>query len=223
MKPDPAPLACPPAAFAFGPNRPTGPIPPKRRPRRTAQHLTALLLGSLALGGCTTLLPTSRTEVVSDWTSYNDAVVALAAITPYEATRHDVHRAGLDPHHNPTITVLHFADVLQKFAAATLIQTNDVDPGIRDCLRAGKQCNGYAISVKKLDRQRTGGFWSDSLNFERQTVTTGWSVEGLLVFVDDRLVYELLGGQPRINEYEVHRNPLGPLQGWGDRPLQTFR
>lgn len=45
----------------------------------------------------------------------------------------------------------------------------------------------------------------------------------LLVFVDDRLVCQLVGGQPTINACEVQRSPLGPLQGWGDQMLQTAR
>ena len=39
----------------------------------------------------------------------------------------------------------------------------------------------------------------------------------------DRLVYQLVGGQPTINEYEVVRNPLGPLQGWGDHSIEIMR
>ena len=190
---------------------------------RCAGSSFATVIVCLALGACTTLLPSSRNEVVSDWNSYNDAAKSLAAIIPYQATRADVHKIGLDPHNNPAITVLHFADVLQKFAAAELIKPEDVDRGIRDCLHAGKQCTGYAISVKKLDHTRTSGFWADSLNFKRETVTEGWGIDALLVFVDDRLVYELIGGRPKIHEYEIRRNPLGPLQGWGDRPLQTLR
>jgi len=38
----------------------------------------------------------------------------------------------------------------------------------------------------------------------------------LLVFVDDLLVCELIGGQPTIREVEVQRRPLGPLRGFGD-------
>lgn len=174
---------------------------------------------SAVVAGCASLLPSSRTEVVSEWNSYDDAVTSLAAITPFTSTREDVHRVGLDPRHNPAITVLHYGDVLQKFTAAAMIRTGDVDRGIRDCLHAGKQCNGYAISVKKRSSERVGSFWLDSLNFKRETVTTGFSVEALLVFVDDLLVYELNGGQPTVHEYEVHVNPLGPLQGWGDRRL----
>lgn len=185
---------------------------------------TALALGGcLLVGGCAALLPSSRTEVVSDWSSYDGAVTSLAAMTPYTSTRQSVHAQGLDPSRNPAIVVLHFADVLQRFAAATLIKPEDVDRGIRDCLQAGKHCNGYAIAVEKLHRQRVGSFWLDSFNFRRETVTTGWRVDVLLVFVDDALVYQLVGGRPTIHDVELRRNPLGPLQNWGDQSLQMMR
>jgi hypothetical protein len=177
----------------------------------------------LLAGGCTTLLPSSRTEVVSVWSSYDDAVSSLATVAPYLSTRQSVHAQGLDPGRNPAISVLHFADVLQRFAAATLIKPEDVDRGIRDCLQAGKQCGGYIIAVEKLHRRRVGNFWLDSLNFRRETVTTGWRVDVLLVFVDDALVYKLVGGRPLVNEVELRRHPLGPLQGWGDQSLQMIR
>ncbi len=175
----------------------------------------AAVVALLAAGGCAPLLPSSRTEDVSRWNSYDDAVLSLAAIAPYRSTRDDVHREGLDPRRNPGISVLHFADVLQRFSAAVLIHPDDVDQGVRDCLHAGQRCSGYMVSVKKLARQRVGNFWVDSLDFKRETVTTGWRVDVLLVFVDDRLVYELMGGQPTISEVELLHKPLGPLQGWG--------
>ena len=192
--------------------------------RRRIGFAAALVLGAcFLLGGCAALLPSSRTEVVSEWSSYDDAVKSLGTITPYTSTRQSVHLQGLDPHSNPAITVMHFADVLQRFAAASLIKPEDVDRGIRDCLQAGQRCNGYAVAVEKLHRQRIGSFWLDSLNFRRETVTTGWRVDVLLVFVDDALVYELIGGRPTINELDLRRNPLGPLQNWGDQSLQMLR
>jgi hypothetical protein len=183
-------------------------------PNPACRLIAAAVVAALC-GGCTTLLPTSQKEVVSNWTSYDVAVKSLSAIEPYTATRRQVHAEGLDPSVNPAITVLHFGDVLQRFSAAALVKPEDVDRGIRDCLHAGKQCSGYAISVKKVDSKRVGNFWLDSLNFKRETITTGWGVDALLVFVDDLLVYELIGGRPTINEYEVVRNPMGPLQSWG--------
>ena len=175
------------------------------------------------LAGCASLLPTSRSEIVSTWGSYEEAVQALGTLRAYQATRADVHAIGLDPRSNPAITVLHFADMLQRFSTAPLLERERLDAGMRDCLLAGRQCTGYAVSVRKIERDRIGNFWLDSLNFRRETATRGWSVEALLVFVDDRLVYGLVGGQPTINQYDVVRNPLGPLQGWGDQVISVIR
>jgi hypothetical protein len=181
------------------------------------------LMTLLALSGCASLLPTSISQTVSEWNSYDDAVHAMAALMPYQATRTDVHQLQLDPRRNPAVTVLQFSDILQRFAAAALIKPDEVDRGIRDCLSAGQHCTAYAIAVKKLQRQRVGNFWLDSLNFRRETVTTGWSVNILLVFVDDSLVYQLIGGQPTINEIDLRHNPLGPLQSWGDHSVELVR
>ena len=39
----------------------------------------------------------------------------------------------------------------------------------------------------------------------------------------DLLAYELVGGQPTINDYEMQHNPLGPLQGLGESALRSAR
>ena len=90
------------------------------------------------------------------------------------------------------------------------------DRGIRDCLKAGKACNAYLINVKRTDRNRVGNFWLDALRFRREVDVTGWSFNALVIFVNDLAVYAVYGGQPVIHEVELERNPLGPLQGWGD-------
>lgn len=181
------------------------------------------LVGCLVLSACTALLPTGKTEVVSSWNSYDEAVRSLTAFKAYTTTRAQIHAAGLDPASNPAITVLHYGEVLQRFSTAPLFDPNNLDQGIRDCLGAGRQCTGYSVSVKKVDQHRIGNFWLDALNFKRETSTTGWSVEALLVFVDDLLVYGLIGGQPTIKQYDVQRNPLGPLQGWGDQVITIIK
>ena len=92
-------------------------------PRLWSRAAAAIAVGvCLLVGACTTLLPSFRTEIVSDWSSYDDAVKSLATVAPYTSTRQTVHAQGLDPTRNPAITVLHFADVLQRFAATTLIK-----------------------------------------------------------------------------------------------------
>ena len=34
--------------------------------------------------------------------------------------------------------------------------------------------------------------------------------------IDGRVVYTLYGGQPVLRAHEIAKNPLGPLQNWGD-------
>lgn len=52
----------------------------------------------------------------------------------------------------------------------------------------------------------------DIFNFRRETDITGWTFNAMILMVDDLVVYTLHGGQPRIHEKEVSRNPLGPIQ-----------
>jgi hypothetical protein len=115
------------------------------------------------------------------------------------------------------VSILSYSDVVQRFAVGSTIRPEELDPGIRQCLTAGKACTGYSIVLKRTSRKRIGNFWLDSLNFRRETDVTGWSFNALVLFVDDLVVYTLHGGQPRVHEKEMVRNPLGPLQGWGNQ------
>lgn len=113
--------------------------------------------------------------------------------------------------------------MVQRFAAGSAIGQDELDAGIRRCLTAGKACTGFSILVKRESRKRTGNFWLDSFNFHRETDITGWSFNALVLFVDDMVVYTLHGGQPRVHEKQVTRNPLGPLQGWGQQVAPSLR
>jgi len=70
--------------------------------------------------------------------------------------------------------------------------------------------------VRRIQRHRRGNFWIDSLAFRREVVVTGWTFNAVIVFLDDLVVYRAFGGQPRLEEISATRNPLGPLQAWGD-------
>jgi hypothetical protein len=135
---------------------------------------------------------------------------------PYTTTKADLAREGIDPYINPNITLLTYSDVILRFPIGASVPTDKLDRGIRDCLFAGRDCYGYSIAVKDLHRDRTANFWLDSLNFQRITDTSGWTFNALILLVDGTVVYTLYGGQPLIREQEDNRQPLGPLQNWGD-------
>jgi hypothetical protein len=174
----------------------------------------AVLAG--AVSGCTALLPKSQAETDAAWRSFDEARAAIEKIEPYKTTREELRAAGIGAPGDPTITLLSHVDIAVRFPIGGVLREQDVDPGIRDCLRSGKACNAYLINQRRTNRDRTGNFWLDALRFKREVNVTGWTFNALVIFVNDLAVYAVYGGQPTIHELEVERNPLGPLQGWGD-------
>lgn len=185
------------------------------------KSFTVVVLAML-LGGCAALLPKATNELRGAWGDFDDAKRAIEAIRPYATTRADLQAAGIDPYTNPAITILTYSDVLQRFAAGPVIAREQLESGVRDCIAAGRACTGFAISQRTVRRNRIGSFWLDSFAFRREVDVTGWSFNALVLLVDEKVVYTLFGGQPKIHEVEITRNPLGPLQGWGDQVGPTL-
>ncbi|MDD4887957.1 MAG: hypothetical protein PHO64_13735 [Thiomonas sp.] len=182
--------------------------------------LTGLCL-AVALGGCASLLPRGAAQTSKPWSDFSQAHAAFERIQPFVTTAAQLREQGIDPLVTPNITILNYADIVRRLLPPS---GNDIalDPGIRDCMQAQTACRGYEIDQRHIDRKRVGNFWLDFLDFRRETVTTGWRFNMLLLVVNDRVVYKLWGGQPEISEVETTRNPLGPLQGFGQSVLGRY-
>jgi hypothetical protein len=168
------------------------------------------------LSGCAELLPKTSSEVTSRWHSYEEARAAVERIEPYRTTAADLKAAGFDPYVTPNVQLLTYSDIVLRFPLSGSMPWERLDRGLRECLEAGKSCQGYSISVRETKRDRVGNFWLDALHFKRTVDTVGWSFSALVLLVDERVAYVIHGGQPLIREQETNRQPLGPLQGWGD-------
>jgi hypothetical protein len=176
----------------------------------------ALLVAAGLLAGCAELLPKARTEVGTKWNSFEEARAAIERMVPYKTTIQDLRAEGIDPFASPNVQVLNYSDIVLRFPMGGSVAPERLDPGLRECLESGKACNGFLISVGDIKRDRVGNFWLDALNFHRTVQVSGWSFTALILVVNDRVVYTLHGGRPVVNETESTRQPLGPLQGWGD-------
>jgi len=186
------------------------------RPLRTSALRWAAGLAALGLCGCVALLPTEETEIRSPWHSFDDAKAAVGRIVAFETTRADLTAAKIDPYATPNIALLTYSDIILRFPLGGSVPQEKLDRGLRQCLNAGQACTGYAISVRDMKRDRTANFWLDSLHFYRRVDVSGWSFNAIILLVDDVVVYVLYGGQPMIREQEQTRQPLGPVQDWGD-------
>ncbi|MCM5570388.1 hypothetical protein M6I34_07695 [Burkholderiaceae bacterium FT117] len=176
----------------------------------------AIVLAVLALPACRSLLPDAHEDTLVEWKTFDDAKAAIDAIEPFKTTRAELAAQGIDPLRNPAITVLSYPDVVQRFSPGAAVLPHQLDPGVLACLKAAKTCTGYAIAMRRIKRDRTGNFWLDSFNFNREVTITGWTFNATVLFVDGLAVFAVYGGQPAMHERQVTRNPLGPLQGWGD-------
>jgi hypothetical protein len=174
------------------------------------------------LAGCNSLLPQGSTEAGQAWSSFDQAKSSIESIRPFESRREDVHALGLDPYKNATVTLLTYSDLVQRFGTGNALRAEQLERGVRECFEAGRRCAGYQVQQRVVQRKRVGSFWLDMLNFRRETDTDGWSFNALIVFVDDLVVMTLYGGQPKIHEHEVSRNPLGPLQGAAEAAAGTL-
>ncbi len=188
-----------------------------------ARRAATCAIGALLLAGCAELLPKASSEIASPWKSYEEAKAAADRIVAFRTTTAELKALGFDPFAIPNVQLLNFSDIVLRFPVSANLPLDKLDPGLRQCFEAGNKCDGYSVSIREMKRTRVGNFWLDSLQFYRVTDVTGWSFNALVLIVDGRAVYVIYGGQPLVREQETNKQPLGPLQGWGDALPGLFR
>lgn len=181
--------------------------------RRRCDGIALIVAAGLA-AGCADLLPKAQAEINSPWRSFEQARDAIERIEPGRTTAAELRAIGIDPYTTPNVQLLTYSDIALRFPVN--VAPDRLDQGLRQCLEAGKGCTGYFISVKDIRRDRIGSFWKDTSGFLRTVEVSGWSFNALVLMVNDRVVYTLYGGQPKLLEHEVTRQPLGPVQNFGE-------
>ena len=174
-----------------------------------------LIVGLIALSlnsGCSGMLPSIKQTTKSPWQRFADAKKSFDKIIPNQTRRKELKKLGFDPFRVPNVKLVTYLDLMKIFLPNQSIIMADLDPGVRSCLEAKDACQGYEVSPERLDSQRVGSVFLDLLNFRKTTITTGWRFKALIVLKDDLVVHKVWGGEPRIDETEDKRNPLGPLQ-----------
>jgi len=167
------------------------------------------------LGGCSSSLPRVEKKLGSPWDSFAEAQTAYDLIIPGRTTREELQRIGFNPYSAPNIRILNYLSIVNRFMPNDSITLDDLDPAVRGCIQARQACQAYEAKPSLIVSQRTGNVMSDTLNFRRSIIETGWSFEALILLQDDTVVYKLWGGTPMLDEVTDHRNPLGPLQDTG--------
>jgi hypothetical protein len=180
----------------------------------------SITTSALLLSACAGLLPKSSNDA-SPFASFEEARLAIEGLTPMQSNIAALKAIGIDPSRHPNTTIMTHADVVRRFVPASVLQKQDLDPGIVACLEARDACRGLDVVASRVSRNRTGNFFTDFFNFRRQTDTSGWRFNAVVLLKNDLVVYRNWGGQPVLNETEIRTNPLGPLQDVGPSTISV--
>lgn len=186
-------------------------------------QLAGVMCVMLLVAGCSSMLPKADQKTVSPWHDFEEVKAAYDLVTPGQSDRERVHGLGFDPTTRPNVQILNYSEIANAtLPRESLVAGVELPAGIRACIQAQDRCVGYSLEETRIKRDRTGNFWTDFLNFRRETSIKGWRFKALFVLVDGTVVFKQWSGQPNIQEISVSRNPLGPFQGAGEK-MSTFQ
>ncbi len=179
--------------------------------------MRALALSTCMLfaAGCgSKLLPQAKLNTTA-FQTYDQVETAYNAVEPGKTTVADLSKIGFDVKTTPNIEVLSSVGVLERLPEASRV-SGTLPPQVQSCIDAQSHCIAYLFRSEHLESRHVGNTFLDLTGFERETVHSGWSAEVVLLIEDDRVVYKLISGKPRIENTDHKVQPLGPLQNVGD-------
>ncbi|MEA3354285.1 MAG: hypothetical protein U9Q33_10770 [Campylobacterota bacterium] len=171
-----------------------------------------LLFLSLFFTGCSSLLPSVVTKTAETWSSYDSIQTAYDSVEKYKTTKKDLHNLGFDPYKNSNTMILNHLDIMKRFLVTQSVKIEDLDIGLQECIRSKTECFAYETRMKYLKRKRYGSTLLDIFNFEKNTRETGWSFSSIIVVQNEKVVFKTASSQPKIDNNENRKNPLGPFQ-----------
>lgn len=173
------------------------------------------LFAAAMLGGCAGVLPRSVETTQSPWDSFTSAKDAYDQIAAGATTLDGLRTLGFDPDTGTNVRVLSYLDLQQRFMPTPSVTRSDLDPSVRACIEVHDACSGLEVKPQVTERRRVGNALLDVFEFQRETVTTGWTFNALVLLRDDTVVYKTWSGAPNIQSRQKQTNPLGPLQDLG--------
>lgn len=178
-----------------------------------------MIFAVIMLAGCDSMLPRSKAVAESGWGSFDDARAAFDKLELHKTRADELAKLGFDPFANANVTLLNYSDLIRRFVPGTVALAESIDGDILDCIAVKERCRAVEVDINNSASERVGSFFLDFLNFRRRTEISGWRFNAVVVLKDDVVVYKLWGGRPLIKEVIENRNPMGPLQGGGEKIL----
>ena len=168
----------------------------------------------VVLAGCGGLLPDQKAASASPFESYDQVVESFDQIVPGMTQAQDLPNLGFDAR-TGNVDVLSYLNIEERFLPAAGVRWEHLNPAVQACIRAEAYCTGYIFRPSRTDTKRMGGLVPDMLGFQRITRSDRWSAEVILLVMNGRVVHKVFSGNPRTQNLEDRRQPLGPLRDLG--------
>jgi hypothetical protein len=118
-------------------------------------HCTALV-AAILLAGCTSMLPRGSSDTPSPFASYSDAQAAAEQIVPFKTSVKQLAALGFDPDQGKNVTVIPYPDIVARLAPYSGVPLEQLDAGIRACIRAQTGYRGYLFRFQLGPLQDAG-------------------------------------------------------------------
>ncbi len=190
--------------------------------RRTALIIvsTAFMLSLVGCGGLG-LLPHESRVSSSSFQTYDQVQAAYVDIVPGSTRLSDLQKLGFDTATTPNVEVLSYLGVIERFMPRNSLTFDRLAKPVQACIEAQDRCSALVFHPEHVESRRMGNIFLDLLGFERQTLSTGWSAEVVLLMQDGHVAYKLMSGRPHIEDMHDAIQPLGPLQDIGNTAART--
>ena len=184
--------------------------------RRTIERIAVAVMAlSLAACGDIVLLPHESKTADSQFQNYDQVQAAYRAIVIGSTPSRDLPKLGFDAAKNSNVEMLSNVDAISRFMPNDTLTFDRLPKPVQDCIDAQSRCSGLVFHLERTQSQRQGNVLLDAAGLRRETVSSGWSAEVVLLIKDDHVVYKLMSGRPNIAGMEESVQPLGPLQDIG--------
>ena len=184
--------------------------------RINARIAAALVTLSLAACSSSDLLPHETKTTASRFQNYDQIQAAYNRIVPGATQSSELAKLGFDAAAVPNVEILSNVDAIARFMPNDTLTFDRLPKAVQNCIDAQSRCSALVFHLEHTQSQREGNVFLDAAGLKRETVSSGWSAEVVLLMQTDRVVYKLMSGRPNIAGLDDFVQPLGPLQDIGD-------
>lgn len=184
--------------------------------RQTTYTTLVVLLTTILLTGCASILPREHTVTQSPWGTFEDVKTSYEEVVTEKTNIKELEELGFTPEGNPNVEIYNYWTLANIYEMSQLATNGEAPDWMNICSHNKEYCKGFRLTIQSVHSDRIGNVFADLLGFKKKIKKFGWKFEATFILIGDRVIYKSWDGQPKIEEYHDKTVPLGPFQNVSD-------